>query len=123
MEAAKKRILSRKRNKAHVRKRISGTEVRPRVSVFRSAKHIYAQAIDDEKGLILASVSSVKKEIQAEIEGYTGNKAAAGIVGKLLGESLKTKGIVTIVFDRNGFLYHGRVKSLADGIREAGVKF
>ena len=123
MEAAKKRILTRKRNKIHVRKRISGTDVRPRVSVFRSANHIYAQAIDDEKGAVIASISSVKKEIKEQISGYTGNKAAAGVVGKLLGEALKTKGIETVVFDRNGFLCHGRVKSLADGIREAGLKF
>ncbi len=123
MEAAKKRILTRKRNKIHVRKRISGTEIRPRVSVFRSANHIYAQAIDDEKGSVVASISSVKKEIKEQIGGYTGNKDAAGVIGKLLGEALKTKGIETIVFDRNGFLYHGRIKSLADGIREAGLKF
>jgi len=123
MEAAKKRILSRRRNKIHVRKKISGTEARPRVSVFRSANHIYAQAIDDEKGTIIASISSVKKATQEKIGGYTGNKAAAGIVGKLFGEELKAKGVETIVFDRNGFLYHGRVKSLADGIREAGLKF
>lgn len=123
MEAAKKRILTRKRNKIHVRKRISGTEVRPRVSVFRSANHIYAQAINDEEGSVIASVSSVKKEIKDQIDGYTGNKSAAGVVGKILGEALKTKGIEAIVFDRNGFLYHGRVKSLADGMREAGLKF
>ncbi|MBU2646880.1 50S ribosomal protein L18 [bacterium] len=123
MEAAKKRILARKRNKLHVRKNVSGTETRPRVSVFRSANHIYAQAIDDEKGSVIASTSSLNKEIKEKIGGYTGNKAAAGIVGKVLGESLKTKGVEKIVFDRNGFLYHGRVKSLADGIREAGLKF
>lgn len=123
MEAAKKRILTRKRNKIHVRKRISGTEIRPRVSVFRSANHIYAQAIDDVNGSVIASISSVKKETKEQIGGYTGNKAAAVVVGKLLGETLKTKGIESIVFDRNGFLYHGRIKSLADGIREAGLKF
>jgi len=123
MEAAKKRVLTRKRNKKHVRKRISGTEERPRVSVFRSTKHIYVQAIDDEKGVVIACTSSVKKEIKGIIGGYTGNKAAAEIVGKMFGEVLKTKGVVKIVFDRNGFLYHGRVKSLAEGIREAGLKF
>ncbi len=123
MEAAKKRILTRKRNKIHVRKRISGTEERPRVSVFRSSKHIYVQAIDDEKGVVIACTSSVKKEIKGKIGGYTGNKPAAEIVGKMFGEVLKTKGVEKIVFDRNGFLYHGRIKSLADGIREAGLKF
>jgi len=123
MEAAKKRILTRKRNKVHVRKRISGTEARPRVSVFRSTKHIYVQAIDDVNGVVLASISSVGKEVKAKIEGFTGNKAAAGIIGKMFGEVLKTKGVEKIVFDRNGFLYHGRIKSLADGIREAGLQF
>jgi large subunit ribosomal protein L18 len=93
MEAAKKRILTRNKNKIHVRKRISGTEDRPRVSVFRSANHIYAQAINDEKGFVIASISSVKKETKDKIGGYTGNKNAAEVVGKLLGEELKTKGI------------------------------
>ena len=75
MEAAKKRILTRKRNKIHVRKKISGTEARPRVSVFRSANHIYAQAIDDERGAVIASISSVGKGTKDKIGGYTGNKA------------------------------------------------
>jgi large subunit ribosomal protein L18 len=123
MEAAKKRLKTRKRNKIHVRKRISGTGSRPRISVFRSANHIYAQAIDDEKGIVLASASSRKKQISEQIGGYTGNRAAATIVGKVFGEELKSKGFEKVVFDRNGFLYHGRVKSLADGIREAGLKF
>jgi len=123
MEPAKKRIQSRKRNKAHVRKRISGTNERPRVSVFRSANHIYVQAIDDEKGMILASISTTKKSAKEKIGGYTGNKAAANTVGKMFGEELKAKGFEKIVFDRNGFLYHGRIKSLADGIREAGLLF
>ncbi len=123
MEAAKKRILTRKRNKVHVRKRISGTEARPRVSVFRSTKHIYVQAIDDVNGAVIASFSSLGKEAKGKIAGYTGNKAAAEVVGKMFGEALKTKGVEKIVFDRNGFLYHGRIKSLADGIREAGLQF
>lgn len=123
MEAAKKRILARTRNKAHVRKKISGTHDRPRVSVFRSAKHIYGQAIDDVKARTLASVSSLEKEIKEQLKGCPGNKEAALLVGKLLGERLKAKGHEVIVFDRNGYLYHGRVKSFADGIREAGIKF
>ncbi|MBT3226415.1 MAG: 50S ribosomal protein L18 [Deltaproteobacteria bacterium] len=123
MEAAKKRILTRKRNKVHVRKRISGTESRPRVSVFRSTKHIYVQAIDDVNGVVIACTSSLGKDAKGKIAGYTGNKAAAETVGKMFGEVLKTKGVEKIVFDRNGFLYHGRIKSLADGIREAGLQF
>ncbi len=123
MEAAKKRILARKKNKAHVRKRISGTEERLRVSVFRSAKHIYGQAIDDRNSITLFSVSSLQKGVREKLDGSAGNKSAAKVAGKILGEKLKEEGHEKIVFDRNGFLYHGRVKSFADGIREAGLKF
>ncbi len=123
MEAAKKRIVTRKRKKAHIRKRISGTGERPRVSVFRSAKHIYAQVIDDTKGVTILSVSSRDKDVRELIGGYTGNKAAASIAGKMLGKKLVTGGFKQIVFDRNGFLFHGRVKNLADGIREEGLEF
>ena len=123
MEAAKKRLLARKRNKAHVRKKISGTIERPRVSVFRSAKHIYGQAIDDKTAKTLFSVSSLESDVKTQIAGNSGNKGAAKIAGKILGEKLSAKGYETIVFDRNGFLYHGRIKSFADGIREAGIKF
>lgn len=123
MEAAKKRILARKRNKARVRKKIKGTEQRPRVSVFRSAKHIYGQAIDDEKSVTIVSVSSLESDVKKKTDGYSGNKETAKIAGKTLGEKLVAKGHDQIVFDRNGFLYHGRIKSFADGIREAGLKF
>ena len=91
--------------------------------MFRSAQHIYGQVIDDIKATTLLSVSSTEKEMKEKIKGYTGNKDAAKIAGKELGERLVAKGHNTIVFDRNGFLYHGRVKSFADGIREAGIKF
>ncbi len=123
MNAAKKRNLARKRNKAHIRKKISGSEERPRVSVFRSAKHIYGQVVDDVKAVTLLSVSSLEKEVKEQIKGYSGNKEAAQLAGKILGEKLKAKGHETIVFDRNGYLFHGRIKSFADGIREAGIKF
>jgi large subunit ribosomal protein L18 len=123
MEAAKKRILARQRNKTHVRKKIRGTQERPRVSVFRSAQHIYGQVIDDIKAETLLSVSSTEKKVKEKIKGFTGNKDAAKIAGKELGERLAAKGLKTVVFDRNGFVYHGRVKSFADGIREAGIEF
>ena len=123
MEAAKKRIQVRKRKKMHIRKKLSGTADCPRVSVFRSARHIYAQAIDDDVGKTITSVSSLEKDTKEKIEGYTGNKKAASIAGKVFGEKLKKKGVTKIVFDRNGFLYHGRIKSLADAIRETGIKF
>ncbi len=123
MEAAKKRIHARHRKKAHIRKRIFGTAECPRLSVFRSAKHVYVQAIDDVERKTIVSISSQDKDTREKINGYTGNKTSANIAGKLFGEKLQGNGISKAVFDRNGFLYHGRVKSLADGIREVGIKF
>jgi len=123
MEASQKRIDTRQRKKAHIRKRIVGTAERPRVSVFRSAKHIYAQAVDDESGKTLAQSSTLAADVKSKLTGASGNKAAANLVGKAFGEVLKSKGFTSIVFDRNGYLYHGRVKDLADGIREAGIEF
>ena len=102
-----------------VRAKISGTPEMPRLNVFRSEANIYAQVIDDVNGVTLASASSLDKAI----EGYGGNVAAATAVGKLVAERAKAKGIETVVFDRGGYLYHGRVKALADGAREGGLKF
>ena len=102
-----------------VRGKVSGTSERPRLNVFRSEANIYAQVIDDVNGVTLVSASSLDKAI----EGYGGNIAAATAVGKLVAERAKAKGIETVVFDRGGYLYHGRVKALADGAREGGLKF
>ena len=107
-----------KRHK-RVRGKISGTPEMPRLNVFRSEANIYAQVIDDVNGVTLASASSLDKAI----EGYGGNVAAATAVGKLVAERALAKGIETVVFDRGGYLYHGRVKALADGAREGGLKF
>ena len=107
-----------KRHK-RVRAKISGTPEMPRLNVFRSEANIYAQVIDDVNGVTLASASSLDKAI----EGYGGNIAAATAVGKLVAERAKAKGIETVVFDRGGYLYHGRVKALAEGAREGGLKF
>ena len=107
-----------KRHK-RVRAKISGTPEMPRLNVFRSEANIYAQVIDDVNGVTLASSSSLDKAI----EGYGGNIAAATAVGKLVAERAKAKGIETVVFDRGGYLYHGRVKALAEGAREGGLKF
>ena len=107
-----------KRHK-RVRAKISGTPEMPRLNVFRSNTNIYAQVIDDVNGVTLASASSLDKAI----EGYGGNIAAATAVGKLVAERAKAKGIETVVFDRGGYLYHGRVKALAEGAREGGLKF
>ena len=114
------KIKRRQRIKNRVRKIISGTESQPRLSIFRSNKEIYAQLIDDVTGNTIVSSSSTEKEISKVI----GNKTeTASVVGKKLAEKAVSKGIKQVSFDRSGYLYHGRVKSLADGAREGGLKF
>jgi large subunit ribosomal protein L18 len=110
----------RARRKRRIRKKISGNGERPRVSVFRSSKHIYAQAIDDSKGTTVATVSTLSDGLKGA-EGTKTDDAKA--VGAALAKALKDKGIEEVIFDRNGYLYHGRVKALAEGAREAGLKF
>lgn len=113
------RKASRLKRRMRVRRKISGTAQRPRLSVFRSAKHIYAQLIDDVAGKTLAAASSMDKGF----EGFGGNKEAAKKVGLALAEKAKAAGIEEVVFDRGGYVYHGRVQQLADGAREGGLKF
>ncbi|MEG1987559.1 MAG: 50S ribosomal protein L18 [Oscillibacter sp.] len=108
-----------KRHK-RVRAKISGTPEMPRLDVFRSEANIYAQIIDDVNGVTLVAASSVEKKA---IEVYGGNIAAASLVGKLIAERALAKGIENVVFDRGGYLYHGRVQALAEGAREGGLKF
>lgn len=110
---------ARERRHRKVRGKISGTAERPRLNVFRSSKHIYAQIIDDVKGVTLVSASSNEKDFA----GYGGNKEAAKKVGELIGKRALEKGIENVVFDRGGYLYHGRVEELANGARESGLKF
>ncbi|MGG1313142.1 50S ribosomal protein L18 [Cohnella laeviribosi] len=105
-----------------VRKKISGTAERPRLSVFRSSKHIYAQLIDDVKGVTLASASTLDKELASQIKNG-GNVESAAKVGELIAKRAKEKGYERVVFDRGGYLYHGRIQALADAAREAGLKF
>jgi large subunit ribosomal protein L18 len=114
---------ARKRDKRKfaIRKRITGTAERPRLSVFRSAKHVYVQAIDDVTGHVLAAASDTEPTIKAALTGA--KKERARQIGKAIGEKLKAKNITSVVFDRNGFIYHGRVKEVADGAREAGLEF
>ncbi|MCI2058959.1 MAG: 50S ribosomal protein L18 [Oscillibacter sp.] len=107
-----------KRHK-RVRAKVSGTPERPRLNVFRSEANIYAQIIDDVSGATLCSASSLDKTV----EGYGGNVAAASAAGKLLAQRALAKGIENVVFDRGGYLYHGRVQALAEGAREGGLKF
>jgi len=109
----------RSRRKAAIRKRVSGTAERPRLSVFRSSKHIYAQAIDDTANRVLASISDLHQGI--ETEGKK-KKERARAVGVAIGKKLKDLNIEQVVFDRNGFIYHGRVKEVTEGAREAGLK-
>lgn len=113
---------ARQKRKARVRTRIFGTEQRPRLSVFRSAKHIYAQIVVDSTGSTILAASSLSPEIKGEIEGLKKSDAAKK-VGELLGRKAAEKNIRKVVFDRNGFLYHGRIKALAEGARESGLEF
>jgi large subunit ribosomal protein L18 len=119
-QKAKRRQQLRRRN--HVRRRIQGTAERPRLTVFRSNKHIYAQLIDDSRGVTLASASSLAVK-EGEKAGYGGNVKGAVAVGKKIAEEAKAKGIALAAFDRGHYKYHGRVKALADAAREGGLKF
>ena len=114
--------VRRLRRQRHVRKRLSGTPDRPRLAVFRSSKHIYAQVINDETGTTLAAASTLDPEIRQQ-RGYGGNKAAATIVGRVVAERAKQAGIDKICFDRRSYKYHGRVAALAQAAREAGLQF
>ena len=116
------RIARRKRIHYRIRKQVNGTAERPRLVVFRSNKQIYAQVIDDEAGKTLAAAASNDKALAVECKGKTGIEAAA-IVGKAVAERALAAGITTVSFDRGGYLFHGRVKSLADAAREGGLVF
>ena len=113
------KVESRERRHRRVRKKVRGTAARPRLAVFRSNKHIYAQVIDDVAGVTLASASTVEKGQS----GAGATVAAAKAVGERLGERAKAAGVTTVVFDRGGFQYHGRVAAVADGARGAGLEF
>ena len=115
----RQRELRRTRHR-RVRRKVSGTTVRPRLAVFRSARHMVAQVIDDSTGRTLAAASTIEPALRS---GATGNKTAAAAVGRLVAERAKAAGIATVVFDRGGFLYHGRVAAVADAAREAGLTF
>jgi len=116
------RNAARKRRHVHVRKHVQGTPERPRLNVFRSLNHIYAQIIDDSVGRTLASASTIDREIREQLDGMTKTEQAQ-VVGRVLGERALDKGIKKVVFDRGGYQYHGRVAVLADAAREAGLDF
>jgi large subunit ribosomal protein L18 len=126
MPAVKKiksvKVAARSRRKFSIRKKISGTPERPRLSVFRSAKHIYVQAIDDTTNTVLAAASDLEESLKSGTAGQK-KKDRAKAVGSAVAKKLLAKDIKLVVFDRNGFIYHGRVSAVADGAREAGLEF
>ena len=117
-----KKELLRQRRHRRVRKKVAGTEVVPRLNVYRSIANIYAQIVDDDTGRTIVSASTIDAEMKSKIK-TGGNVEAAKLVGELLGKRAQEKGIEQVVFDRGGFKYHGRVAALANGAREAGLKF
>jgi large subunit ribosomal protein L18 len=119
----KKKTEHRSRLKRHIRIRLTGTPDRPRLTVFRSLRNVYAQIVDDASGRTLISVSNLSKEARDQFKDLKGQTAKAKLVGKLAAQKALEKKITQVVFDRNGYLYHGVVKAMADGAREGGLKF
>ena len=117
-----KRNEQRQKRHMRIRQKVDGTPEKPRLNIYRSLNNIYAQIIDDTKGITIVSASTLDKEVKDKLNS-TGNKEAAKFVGKLIGKKAVEKGIDQVVFDRGGYVYHGRVKELADGARESGLKF
>jgi large subunit ribosomal protein L18 len=117
------RNLTREKIHTRIRKKVAGTSARPRLNVYRSVNHIYVQLIDDSKQVTIVSASSLEQGKDGKKHIAGGNIAAAKQVGKLIAERAKEKGIEAVVFDRGGYLYHGRIKAIADAAREAGLKF
>jgi large subunit ribosomal protein L18 len=122
VDKSKQKIDSRKRRQRRVRAHLSGTTQRPRLNIFRSLSNIYAQVIDDGDGKTLASASTIDPDVVSQIVGKS-KVDSARIVGRIVAERAKTAGITTVVFDRAGYRYHGRVAALAEGAREAGLEF
>jgi large subunit ribosomal protein L18 len=118
----RKKVEARSRRKKRIRKKISGVEAKPRLCVYKSLKEIYVQLIDDSSNKVITGASTLSKEVKAELK-YGGNVEAAKKVGLYIGNKAKEIGIEHVVFDRNGFKYHGRIAALADGAREAGLIF
>jgi large subunit ribosomal protein L18 len=122
MQATKKKLVRRKRRRQHIRKTLKGSSDRPRLTVYRSAKHIYCQAIDDFTGVTLVSASSMAKDVREGMSASSGNVEGATSVGTLLATRLKEKGISRLSFDRNGYKYHGRVQAVAEALRKEGIE-
>jgi len=119
----KKKIQHRQRLKVHIRLRVKGTAARPRLTVFRSLKHVYAQIVDDAAGKTLVAVSDIDKGVKEHFQSLKGQIARGKKVGELTAQKAMAQNISQVVFDRNGYLYHGVVKAMADGARAGGLKF
>ncbi len=119
----KAKRMRRQRAHLRVRNRVQGTAERPRLAVYKSLRYVYAQVIDDQSGTTLAQANSQEADIRSGLEASAGSTEAAAAVGKLVGERAKDKGVEQVVFDRGGFIYHGKVKAVAEAAREAGLKF
>ena len=122
MSGVKDRKQRRDKIRRRYREAVRGTANRPRLSVYRSLRHVYAQIIDDDSGVTLASASTLEKAAAGSLKG-TGNREAGSLLGKLIAERAKEHGVESVVFDRGGFRYHGVIRAIADGAREAGLKF
>src|SRR3954451_23032459 len=123
MRRIRRDLSPRKRRQIRVRSKVYGSPERPRLNVFRSANYIYAQIIDDDKGFTLVAASTVEAPVKSELAAEDTKTAQAKKVGQVVAQRAKDKGITRVVFDRAGYLYHGRIKALADGAREAGLEF
>ena len=122
VKISNEKLRKRLKRKVHIRLRVTGTAERPRLSVFRSARYVYVQAVDDTTGRVLAAASELEGTLKAAVAGKP-KKERARAIGKAIGEKLIALKVETVVFDRNGFIFHGRVKEVADGARDAGLKF
>ena len=122
VKISNEKLRKRLRRKTHIRLRVTGTAERPRLSVFRSTRYVYVQAVDDTTGRVLAAASELEGALKTQVAGKP-KKERARAIGKAIGEKLKAAGVTSVVFDRNGFIFHGRVKEVADGARDAGLQF
>ena len=124
MKTAEIRRFRRKRAHQRLRRRIAGTADKPRLAVYKSLRYLYAQVIDDDAGVTLVQATSREAEVTGRLEGAgTGNKTAARLVGELVAERAKEKGIETVVYDRGGYVFHGRIREIAEGARSKGLRF
>ena len=123
MDQAQKRRYRHNRSHLRVRKKVAGTEIRPRLAVYKSLKYIYAQVIDDAQGVTIAQANSNDQEISVNLKGGKSSREAAKLVGETVAQRAKDCGVKTVVFDRGGYVYHGKVKDVADGARSKGLQF